>query len=290
MSKIKLAGIKRKIKYSPNHIGNDAMIFNLTTRYLREMGYEVNEYTETEFVLSEINEPVVFNMVRDKNSISKLQELERKGSIVVNSGFGINNCTREKMTRLLLDHNIPHPRSIIVGTHEDPTDELKKMNARAYWIKRGDFHAIHREDVTYARSIAEVKDILKEFALRSIPSAVINEHLVGDLVKFYGVANTDFCFQFYPFEFNHSKFGHETINGEAKHLPFSKEELKKVCDKAGDILNIRIYGGDCIVDENGSFRIIDFNDWPSFAPCREEAAPKIAESIHNEIITRLGKI
>lgn len=287
MSKIRLAGVKRKIKYSPNHIGNDAMIFNLTAEHLRKMGYEVKEYTETEFVWGNIDEPVVFNMVRDNNSISKLQELERNGTIVINSGFGIQNCTRERMTRLLMDNNIPHPQSIIVGTQEDPTEKLKEMNAKAYWIKRGDFHAIHREDVTYARSTEEVKDILKEFALRNIPCAVINEHLVGDLVKFYGVANTDFCYQFYPYDLSHSKFGHEAINGEAKHLPFSIEELKSVCDRAGDVLNVRIYGGDCVVNEDGTFKIIDFNDWPSFALCREQAAPKIAESIHKEILDKL---
>jgi hypothetical protein len=284
---MRLAGVKRKIKYSPNHIGNDAMIFNQTVQYLKELGYEVKEYTETEFVLSHIDEPVVFGMVRDRASINKLKELENKGAIVINSGYGIENCTRERMTRLLLANNIPHPRSVIIATNEDPTNALEEMNAPAFWIKRGDFHAMHREDVAYARSITEVKDILKEFALRDIPSAVINEHLVGDLVKFYGVADTDFCYQFYPFDLNYSKFGHESINGKAKHHPFSMDELKTVFDKAGSVLNVRIYGGDCIVDEDGSFHIIDFNDWPSFAPCRDIAAPKIAECIHKEIITKL---
>ncbi len=42
---------------------------------------------------------------------------------------------------------------------------------------------------------------------------------------------------------------------------------------------VKIYGGDCIVDPDGSIRIIDFNDWPSFAPCRKEAAPYIAKCV-----------
>jgi hypothetical protein len=285
---MRLAGIKRKTVYSPNHIGNDAMIFSLTVRRLEALGYEVKEYTEAEFVLGDIDEPAIFGMVRDRASINKLQNLEKKGKIVVNSGFGIENCTRERMTCLLLKNNVPYPQSVIIGTHEDPTEPLEALKAPAYWIKRGDFHAIHSEDVAYARSIMEVKDILKEFALRGIPNAVINEHLVGDLVKFYGVANTDFYYQFYPFDLNYSKFGHEAINGAAKHHPFSQEALKTVFDKAGNILNVRIYGGDCIISEDGSFHIIDFNDWPSFAPCRETAAPKIAECIHKEISMRFN--
>jgi len=40
-----------------------------------------------------------------------------------------------------------------------------------------------------------------------------------------------------------------------------------------------VYGGDCIVSPDGEMRIIDFNDWPSFAPCREEASREIANRV-----------
>jgi hypothetical protein len=283
MSKIRLTGVKRQTKYSPNHIGNDGMIYNMTAQHLREMGYDVQDYTEAEFVLSDIEEKYIFNMARDKSTIKWLKHLEDKGSVVINSGYGIDNCTRGKMTELLMSNHIPHPDSIIIDSNEDPTQQLEEMGANAFWIKRGDFHAIHREDVAFARSITEAKEILKEFAFRGIPNAVINEHLVGDLVKFYGVADTDFFFDFYPFDISHSKFGLEEINGAANQYPFSVKDLKEACDKAGEVLGIKIYGGDCVVAKDGSFKIIDFNDWPSFAPCREAAAPKIAECIHKQI-------
>lgn len=283
MSKIRLTGVKRQTKYSPNHIGNDGTIYNMTAQSLREMGYEVQDYTESEFVLSDIKDDYIFNMARDKSTIKWLKQLEDKGSVVVNSAYGIENCTRGKMTEILIENKIPHPESIIVDSNEDPTEKLKAMNANAYWLKRGDFHAIHREDVAFARSITEAKEILKEFAFRGIPNAVINEHLVGDLVKFYGVADTDFFFHFYPFDISHSKFGLEEINGAANMYPFSVAALKEACDKAGEVLNVKIYGGDCVVAKDGSFKIIDFNDWPSFAPCREQAAPKIAECIHKQV-------
>lgn len=283
MSKIKIAGIKRNTKYSPNHIGNDGMIFNMTAECLRNLGYDVREYTETEFVLSEEKEKYIFNMAREKNTIKRLKEREKEGAVIINPGTGIENCTREAMTRLLLENGIPHPASIIVDVMDDPSEELSKMEAKAFWIKRGDSHTIHREDVTYARNIPEVKSILTEFSFREIPNAVINEHLTGDLVKFYGVANTDFFYWFYPFDLSLTKFGLEEINGTAVEFPFSAETLKNICDKAGEILNVEIYGGDCIVSADGSFKIIDFNDWPSFAPCRDEAAPYIAQCIHKKI-------
>lgn len=284
MSKIKVAGIKRKTKFSPNHIGNDGMIFSLTAECLRNMGYEVVEYTEAEFVLSDVKEKCIFNMARDKATIKRLKQCEKEGAIIINPGTGIDNCKREAMTRLLLENDIPYPESLIIDVTGDPTQGLIEMGADAFWIKRGDSHAIHREDVTYARNIPEVKSILQEFGLRDIPNAVINEHLVGDLVKFYGVADTDFFYWFYPYDLSHSKFGLEKINGAAKEFSFEVETLKKACDKAGEILDVKVYGGDCVVAEDGSFKIIDFNDWPSFAPCRDEAAPKIAECIHKQIV------
>lgn len=283
MQKPEIIGIKRKTEYSPNHIGNDGLIFEQTADNLRKLGYEVQEYTESEFIYRGAEGRYIFNMARSTSTIKQLQKLENTGSVVVNSGYGINNCMRARMTHLLMDNHIPHPNSIIIDVTDDPTEQLEAMDAVAYWVKRGDAHAIHREDVTYARNIEEVKSILKEFSLRNIPNAVINEHLVGDLVKFYGVADTDFFYWFYPFDVSHSKFGLEKINGAAKEYTFSAEVLKEACDKAGEVLNVKVYGGDCVVDKDGSFKIIDFNDWPSFAPCRDEAAPKIAECIDKQV-------
>ena len=49
------------------------------------------------------------------------------------------------------------------------------------------------------------------------------------------------------------------------------------------VLNVHVYGGDCIVSPEGDIRIIDFNDWPSFAPCRNEAALAIGKTILSHV-------
>ena len=240
--KIKLTGVRRGNQYSPNHIGNDAAIFQLTVDYLKKMGCEVTEYTENEFQEAEqIEAKIIFNMARDTKTIQKLQQFESEGKKVINSGFGIENCTREKMTRLIIEYQIPHPKSIIISTGATLPDNITDLGSRC-WIKRGDSHAIHLEDVTYAKVGEEAQGILKEYALRGIPSAVINEHLYGDLIKFYGVEETDFFYWFYPNDLNHSKFGLEKINGKAKGIAFDLEELKSICNKAAKTLNIHIYG------------------------------------------------
>ena len=284
MSEQTIAGIRRGNQFSPNHVGNDAAIFSLTAEQLRKKGYKVNEYTESDLLTKDIPEDFLFNMVRDKNSIRKLQHYEDSGRLVINSSYGIENCSREKMTRLFMAANISYPRSIILRTNEDPVSVLEEAGFDNCWIKRSDFHAIHREDVTYVRHLEEAKDILKEYAMRGIEKAVINEHLVGDLVKFYGVAGTDFFFWFYPSDIQYSKFGLEKINGKTHEIPFNKEYLHQLCSKAAEVLNVKIYGGDCIIDKTGTIRLIDFNDWPSFAPCRNQAVPYIAECIHRLIV------
>lgn len=283
MKHITIAGVRRGNEYSPNHIGNDAAIFSLTAAHLRRKGCLVNEYIESDLVTGEIGERFIFNMVRSRHSIRILQRLEDEGRRVVNSAYGIENCTREKMTRLLLSHGIPHPESLILPTDADPAEALETAGFYHCWIKRGDVHAIHREDVTYVRHPEEAKSILKEYAIRGIPTAVVNEHLVGDLVKFYGVAGTGFFYWFYPSHRQHSKFGLEQINGTAKGIPFDEVRLQALCDEVARVLNVYVYGGDCIVSEEGDIQLIDFNDWPSFAPCRDAASPHIAACIYEQI-------
>ena len=274
------AGIQRYSSFSPNHVGNDSAIFSAAARYLKEHGHQVVLYTEQEFLSdSLIGEKFVFTMMRSKASVRKLQKFEKLGVISVNSGRAIENCTREQMTTLLIDNHIAHPRSLICDTLDGVPEAFCRATFEPCWVKRADFHAIHREDVTFVRTVDELRGVMAEYALRGISRVVINEHLKGDLVKFYGVSGSDFFYWFYPQEGNHSKFGLEAINGEPKGILFNEDGLRHLCDEAARVLGVQVYGGDCIVSPDGTIRIIDFNDWPSFAPCRQEAAKAIGQVI-----------
>lgn len=279
MNRQTVTGIQRASVFSPNHIGNDAAIFTGTADYLREQGYPVTVLTEQEMLALPENPQRVFTMLRNRSAIQRLQQWEQEGCLSVNSAFGIENGERERMTNLLIAGNIPYPESIIVDTHEQVLPLLEQHTFSSCWLKRSDFHAIHREDVTYAHRPEDVQEMLAEYALRGIDRVVINRHLEGDLIKFYGVAGSSFFFWFYPFDNSHSKFGQEAINGPAKGIPFREEELRDICNRAAKTLKLIVYGGDCIVSPDGTIRIIDFNDWPSFAPCRKEAIPVIGDII-----------
>ncbi|MEF9923349.1 MAG: hypothetical protein RSA66_01245 [Muribaculaceae bacterium] len=286
MAEIKIAGVMRAGAYSPNHIGNDAAIFNATAEQLRKRGCEVKIYSEEQFIAGNVKEDIILNMCREQESIFMLQKLEDEGKLVINSGYGIENCTRERMTRILLGSNIPYPESLIVNTNEVVKTALKKSGFSTCWIKRGDFHAMHKEDVSYCRHAEEAQEVLQEYFYRGIKRAVINRHLEGDLIKFYGVQGSSFFYWFYPFDVGHSKYGYEAINGKSQGLEFDKKKMKDICQNASEVLDVKIYGGDCIISAEGDMKIIDFNDWPSFAPCRNEAAPHIAKCVINAVKNR----
>jgi hypothetical protein len=281
MNSLKLLGVHRNRKFSPNHIGNDEAIFLLTTQALQDLDCEVKIISENEFLNREqIEERKIFTMARQKEVVNKLQKLESEGTMICNSSFAIENCFRIRMHNALEQANIPVPESIIVDTQNFNTQQLAQFSSKGFWIKRGDFHAIHKEDVTFVGSVTEGAEILREYALRDIPDALISAHLQGDLVKFYGVHGTDFFYWFYPYDHNHHKYAdYEQINGKSAHYKFDELQLRNIADASAVAIGVDIYGGDAIIGKDGSFHIIDLNDWPSFAPCRDEASKQIAKVI-----------
>lgn len=272
MATTQIAAIMRAGAFSPNHIGNDATIMNTVAEQLRKRGCEVRIYSEEQFVAGAAKEPVIINMCREKRSTELLQQLEDEGRLVINSGYGIENCIRERQARILLGSGIPYPESIIVDTDEVVRPRLIRMGMQQCWIKRGDYHAQHAEDVSYVRSAHEAQDVLQEYFLRGFRRAVISRHLPGRLVKFYGVEGTSFFHWFFPFEPDEARMQKDEMRN-------TEEQLKVMCSKAARELNIIVYGGECIQAADGSLSIIDFNDWPSFAACRAEAASNIAKAV-----------
>ena len=76
MAEIVIAGIMRAGAYSPNHIGNDAAIFNATADQLRKRGCTVNVYSEEQFISGKVSERIILNMCREMESIHLLQKME----------------------------------------------------------------------------------------------------------------------------------------------------------------------------------------------------------------------
>ena len=142
------------------------------------------------------------------------------------------------------------------------------MSDSKLWIKRGDVHAVHKEDVTLASTDDEELTLLKEFHARDIRQAILQEHLDGDTVKFYAVRESDLFHWYY-------------LNG-VYHTKFNESRLRELASCSAEVLKLFVYGGDAIIGRDGSITIIDINDWPSFAPIRERASSQIAQLMYRK--------
>ncbi len=260
-----IAGIKRQSLYSPNHIENDTLILMRTAEHLNNMGVIVKIYEEQDLGSIEINEPVIFSMAQGERALNELLKLGNEGRVIINTPQAGIKCFRMNMVNILSQNKIPFPRSYVLPVDNINGISFDDFNARKIWVKRGDVHAVHREDVTLVYSEEERKNIFREFNKRGIEYAVLQEHLEGDVIKFYSIKNSSFFHWYY-------------LNG-INHTPFDKEQLFEFTSRSAEILGLDIFGGDAIISPNGSISIIDINDWPSFAPIREQSSKEIAQLI-----------
>lgn len=274
-----LIAIKRDPSFSPNSVDNDSRILGAVVHRLEAEGYSIHVCEEDEFARAEWHSPMVFGMYRKEETLKRLRQLEQQHkTVVLNKPQGINNCRRAQLQRIMDHHGIPQPESAIIDT-----DDTVLAIPYPCWMKRASGYSMEKGDVAFVPNQAKAEETLKDFMERGIRKVLVSEHLRGDLVKFYGVEGTPFFYSFYPTACSHSKFGLEKHNGKPKGYLYDEECLHKTATKLAKATGIQVYGGDCIVWPDGSIRIIDFNDWPSFSPCRTEAAIHIAQRIINLI-------
>lgn len=273
--KYELISIYRAERYSPNSVERDKAIMDavcekLSTRYTI---YKIREEDiETEGMplmqrLADAHQPhsgaplLVLSMARSRKVLDILTQMEAEGARVINRAQAVLNATRTVIDRMMRENDIP-----CAPLHGD----------HGWWIKRGDEAAQEKGDVRFAADERERDATIEEFHKRGITDIVTTAHVRGDLVKFYGVTGTAFFHTTYPTDGGFSKFGDETRNGTSRHTPFDIAALHGDASRLAQLTGIEVYGGDCIVRSDGSYAIIDFNDWPSFSVCRHDAAEAIA--------------
>lgn len=256
-----MLGVYRDPRFSPNSVRKDEAIMNAVLDGLD--GCHVSKVWEAELTGTE-QADVVFSMARSERALELLDHMEQQGAAVLNSASGVRACVRSVLDRTMRDNNVPMPPA--EGT-------------QGWWLKRGDASAQSRDDVVYCEDDSQLEAAKRRFRERGVTDMVVSAHVAGDLVKFYGVRGTGFFRTYYPSDDGQSKFGDERKNGLAHHYIYNKVSLTAEAERLSALTGTPIYGGDCIVEPDGCFRIIDFNDWPSYSRCREEAAKAIIQLI-----------
>ena len=214
----------------------------------------------------------IISMARSPKALDCLEQLEQRCIRVLNSSVGIRACQRSNVDKVMRENHLPLP--------PDKGDD-------GYWVKRADTTAQSKEDVCFCHDWSEVEKIKSTFMQRGITDVVTQAHVNGDVVKFYGVEGTGFFRYYYSGDDTETKFGDEERNGKPQYYLFSSSNLQADAEKLACLLQTPIYGGDAIVREDGSYVIIDFNDFPSFSKCRKDAAKAIFERMKSAVKSSL---
>ena len=261
--------IQRAVEFSPNSVDKDLAILEAVAKQLREQGHDVTMVPEDtqqgQSLCVQKDSPLcILSMARLPETLQWLKTL--KDVRIINRPEGVENCSRSRLQEIMERLSIPLP---------------PREGQDGYWLKRGDAAAQSQEDVVYAADRQALETAIETFKQRGITDYVVSAHVKGDLVKFYAVKGGFFRY-YYPTDDGLTKFDDERHNGPAHHYPFDSSAMQHDAARLAEAVGVEVYGGDCIVRADGSYCFIDFNDWPSFSRCREEAAEAIARLVKSE--------
>lgn len=267
--------VHRAHRFSPNCVERDAAVLRAIQQALEAQCFSVSHVDEdaiTEEFLQTAPR-LIISMARSKEALQQLAVCEQQeGRIVWNSPKALLANSRAEQMRRFAMAEIPMPPTEVIANPQATTLTFP------LWVKSGEGDAEHETDVCYLPN----KQALLDAAFPEQRTYVVSEHVEGDLVKFYGVAGTSFFYVYYPTNF--SKFGLEVHNGAPQGYAFDRTSLQQYATAAASLCGFTLYGGDCIVRPDGSFALIDFNDFPSFAPCVHEAAQALVANIQKNYV------
>jgi hypothetical protein len=255
-------GITREPVFSPGKVEDDRAILEMTAEHLRALGHAVDVCSAADDAWPEpADTTVVFTMAQGARALRRLQQWEARGIRIVNRPAGILNCQRQRTVAAFAGAGLAFPETVLLATKAAVPWPVW-VGAAGAWIKRGDVHATEADDVVYVADVAAAGDALQRFAARGIAVAAVQRHVAGTVLKFYAVRGRFFhCVQ--------PPGGTQITAGVVREI----DELGR---RAAEILEVEVYGGDCVLGMNGELSLIDLNDWPSYASCRARAAAGIA--------------
>jgi glutathione synthase/RimK-type ligase-like ATP-grasp enzyme len=258
----RVLGIYRETEFSPGKVQADAAILDEVLGRLSAAGFETTSVAPAAFLngpLSRFSDiDLVLAMCQSLSALARLRDIENSGAITINSPGAIRNCYRDRLDSKLRNASIPTPRAFLVSTASAFADIGSSFDFGAgVFVKRGDLHALSADDVVRVSDPEGVPALQSGFAARGVKSILLQQALAGQVVKFYGVGQHQFF---------------RIADGALAPEP---AKLSQIATRAAAALGLEVWGGDAIV-ANGSVSLIDFNDWPSFASVRAQAADAIA--------------
>lgn len=267
--------VLREPIFSPGMVEHDAAILRASAAELsRRHDVECTVLTVSELATLPVRPELVLTMAEGDDSLAILERIEAEGTLVVNSSAGIRATRRQALLALARPQG-PLVEGALVETDDGDCIPREILAGGSAWVKRADYHALGPGDVTRVDS-AHVKATLRAMRDRGIKRAVVQPHLAGHVVKFYGVADgagrTTFgatdrqpFFRAFPME------------GAPRLSARELQQLEARAFQAARAAGISVFGGDAVLSAGQAPILIDLNAWPSFWRCLADASIAIAD-------------
>lgn len=259
--------IYRAERFSPNAVDRDKAMLDEVARQLKaSFGAEVSMLHEHELAEASASGNAsdnasgyadyagftIVHMTRSAEALTKLDAMQSNGARILNPPSAIRAVNRANIEAAMAANGLPTPARLI--------EMHPELGGKGWWIKANDTTDSSPSHIQFHELLPQ------ELAVKD-QDLLVQPHIEGQNIKFYGVRGTEF------FKVR------EDIPSE------TLQQLRTSANILADALSLDIYGGDAILTDSGLLTIIDFNDFPSFSSCREEAAKAILglciDSTHN---------
>lgn len=260
----KLVAMYRSSSYSPGrHKNNDAAIMDATCERLADAGWSVERLGEGDVEAGILPDADLYlNMCQGPAASMQLHDLEATGARILNRPSAVLGCHRHRLVRTLDASGLPFPATVMLPTLDAPLAETDLPDGDL-WVKRGDVHAQEAADVVRTTR-HDLTDVLASFGERGVKQVAVQAHVPGPVLKFYGVGDGSLFHAF--------REDGRPVDGDTVDIP----TLRRLAFSAARAVGLSVFGGDAVVPSRTHPMLVDLNDWPSFAPVREQAATAIA--------------
>jgi hypothetical protein len=281
---MKVLGIFRAAYYSPGMVERDEAILRAVMARLATAGHTITLVHEEELTADIPMPDMALHMARSFQALQILEDWQNAGCRVINSVESVRGVERATLARWCAMRGISTPKTWIVSTAipdirvwETTEGECETITFPC-WVKRTGDCAQEPNDVCRVSDTEAYIQYLAQFHARGIDNVVVMEHKEGVCMKFYAVRGTDFfyCLPGYD-KWSGVSLPSSSATRNTEYAETIKRSIVHQIEKI-EYLPI-IYGGDAIIDSDGTAYLIDLNDWPSFSSCREEAADAISRLV-----------
>jgi len=246
--------IYRNERFSPNAVERDkAMLDEVAKQIAACTTADIHFLYERELPSAEAAEYAdftVIHMTRSAEALAKLSEMQQFGTKILNAPKAIRGINRANIEKVMADNNLPTPAKLI--------EDYPELGGKGWWIKANDTTDSSPSHIQFYETLpTEIVAVSDD----SASALLIQPNIEGKDLKFYGIRGTDFF-----------KVREDIATDILQQLHNDANTLAAA-------LSLDIYGGDAILTPGGQLTIIDFNDFPSFSSCREEASAAIVQLI-----------